>query len=336
MPHPPLAPRPDLRRHVVRARDAERRDRAQQPQGEARTVDRHHHVRPAARDVGGRLRQPPAQAGEVGQHLHQPHHRQLLHREQALAGPRLPSGRRRRRRCAGRGGGRAAPRSGERRARRRSPRRRRHKQKGQGRCPWTRPRAQPLEPGRRRSRGLASALHRQHAPGKQPRRVNNLTAAPARHAHPAIRRRTRNGRTWNRTRNRFREGMTHATCKHDADCQLQCPGHRHPSVQLRRQRPTIVPIGPARRSYSAWQTIDLISQWQSQVNITPPFPRPGAGPRGDGPIAMNTLEAMAGFFCSTSTRTTTSRRCPTRSTTASMRRQVGPQAARGPPRCTPT
>ncbi|HEY6486440.1 MAG TPA: hypothetical protein VIX83_08660 [Candidatus Cybelea sp.] len=47
---------------------------------------------------------------------------------------------------------------------------------------------------------------------------------------------------------------------------------------------------------SPWQTIDLIAQWQSEANLTLPFPRAGAGPRGDGPIAMNTFEAIAGFF----------------------------------------
>jgi hypothetical protein len=46
---------------------------------------------------------------------------------------------------------------------------------------------------------------------------------------------------------------------------------------------------------TAWQTIDLISQWQSTVNVTPPFPRVGSGPRS-GPIAVNAFEAMAGFF----------------------------------------
>ena len=46
---------------------------------------------------------------------------------------------------------------------------------------------------------------------------------------------------------------------------------------------------------SAWQTIDLISQWQSTVNVTPTFPRPATGPRS-APIAVNAFEAMAGFF----------------------------------------
>ncbi len=47
---------------------------------------------------------------------------------------------------------------------------------------------------------------------------------------------------------------------------------------------------------SNWQTIDVIAQWQSTANITLPFPRTGTGPRGDGPVVMNTFEAMAGFF----------------------------------------
>jgi len=47
---------------------------------------------------------------------------------------------------------------------------------------------------------------------------------------------------------------------------------------------------------SPYQAIDVISQWQSEMNVTVPFPRPGAGPRGDGSIAMNALQASDVFF----------------------------------------
>ena len=47
---------------------------------------------------------------------------------------------------------------------------------------------------------------------------------------------------------------------------------------------------------AGWTTIDLMADWQAEVNIGLPFPRPGAGPRGDGPIAMNAFEQIVGFF----------------------------------------
>jgi len=58
-------------------------------------------------------------------------------------------------------------------------------------------------------------------------------------------------------------------------------------------------IGSDQRLYqfewdnNHWVTVDLISQWQSVVGITLPFPRTGSGPRSAGPIVMNTLDTDA-------------------------------------------
>ena len=59
-------------------------------------------------------------------------------------------------------------------------------------------------------------------------------------------------------------------------------------------------VGSDQRLYqlikqdSDWQVIDVFSLWQSKTGITLPFPRPGTGPRGDGPIAMFALEPTLG------------------------------------------
>jgi hypothetical protein len=59
-------------------------------------------------------------------------------------------------------------------------------------------------------------------------------------------------------------------------------------------------VGSDQRLYqlikqdNPWQVIDVFSFWQSTAGIMLPFPRPGAGARGDGPIAMFTLEPTLG------------------------------------------
>jgi hypothetical protein len=59
-------------------------------------------------------------------------------------------------------------------------------------------------------------------------------------------------------------------------------------------------VGSDQRLYqlikqdNPWQVIDVFSLWQSTTGITLPFPRPGTGARGDGPIAMFALEPTPG------------------------------------------
>ncbi len=81
LPHAMLAPGPDLGGDIMHARDAERRDPAQQAQGEAGTVDRHYQGRPETRDLGHRLVEPLGQRTHARQHLQQSHHGELAHRE---------------------------------------------------------------------------------------------------------------------------------------------------------------------------------------------------------------------------------------------------------------
>jgi hypothetical protein len=59
-------------------------------------------------------------------------------------------------------------------------------------------------------------------------------------------------------------------------------------------------VGSDQRLYllvqqsNPWKAIDVFALWQSTAGITLPFPRPGTGARGDGPIAMFALEPMPG------------------------------------------
>ena len=84
MLHPAFPPGPRLGRDVVGAGNAERRDLAQDAQGESGAVDGHHHRRPALPDIGHGLREASLQPAQVRQHLQQSHQRQLVQREQAV------------------------------------------------------------------------------------------------------------------------------------------------------------------------------------------------------------------------------------------------------------
>jgi hypothetical protein len=82
--HPVLPPGPDLRCHVVHPRNARPGQQAQQAQGKAGAVDRYQHVGPAGSHVRGDLVQAAAEMAQPRQHFQQPHHRQVVHREQRL------------------------------------------------------------------------------------------------------------------------------------------------------------------------------------------------------------------------------------------------------------
>jgi hypothetical protein len=84
-PHPALAPRPELRAHVLHRRNARRVQTPREPQVEVRRVDADEHVR-ALRLEGAPQPQPqPQQARQVAQHLEQPHHGERFGRLPHLA-----------------------------------------------------------------------------------------------------------------------------------------------------------------------------------------------------------------------------------------------------------
>ena len=76
LPHPPLRPRPDLRRRIIKDRDADSLGPPRNPPVQARIVDQHHGVGPMMPEIFPRLDDQVPKLVEMDQHPGEPHHGQ--------------------------------------------------------------------------------------------------------------------------------------------------------------------------------------------------------------------------------------------------------------------
>ena len=84
-PHASLAPRPDLRAHVLHGRDALRLELPRDAQVEFGRVDADEHVGPLADQAGDQVATQAQQPRQVPEDLGEPHHRELVGRVPGLA-----------------------------------------------------------------------------------------------------------------------------------------------------------------------------------------------------------------------------------------------------------